>query len=49
MSCDRELPIQLVERAILCSPYDDPKGHWLYETGTGEAKRAGKRRSAGYC
>jgi type III restriction enzyme len=42
------LPIQPVDKPIICSPYDEPNDHWLYNTQTGEASRAGTRRSASY-
>ena len=44
-----EIPIQPVERPILCNPYEEPDAHWVYDTETGEAKssnRAGA--TAGY-
>ena len=45
---EQNVPIQPVERPILCAPYVEPKDHWIYEKGTGQAKRAGARRQAGY-
>ena len=42
------LPIQPVDRPILCSPYDEPGEHWIYDKETGEASRAGFRRPASY-
>ncbi|MGA3066371.1 MAG: hypothetical protein ABSF29_05935 [Tepidisphaeraceae bacterium] len=42
------IPIQPVERPILCNPYIEPADHWIYEKGTGLAKHAGTRRAAGY-
>ena len=33
---------------ILCSPYDEPNAHWIYDTQTGEAIRQPGRRDAGY-
>src|SRR5262245_54248000 len=42
------VPIQAVENPILCPPYDEPADHWLYDTATGQASRAGKRRPASY-
>ena len=27
-----EIPIQPVEQPILCSPYDEPNAHWIYDT-----------------
>ena len=32
-----EIPIQPVERPILCNPYKEPDAHWVYDTETGEA------------
>ena len=42
------LPIQPVERPILCSPYSEPTEHWVYDTNTGEASRMPGRRPASY-
>ena len=41
-------PVQPVEKPILCSPYVEPNDHWVYDKETGEARRAGTRRPAGY-
>ena len=35
-----EIPIQPVERPILCNPYEEPDAHWVYDTETGEARQA---------
>ena len=35
-----EIPIQPVERPILCNPYAEPDAHWVYDTETGEANQA---------
>ena len=43
-----EIPIQPVERPILCNPYEEPDAHWIYDTETGEAIRQPGRRTAGY-
>ena len=43
-----KVPIQPVDKPIICSPYDEPTDHWLYETQTGRASHAGKRRPASY-
>ena len=43
-----EIPIQPVERPILCNPYEEPNGHWVYDTETGEASQNPGRRDAGY-
>ena len=42
------IPIQPVEKPILCSPYEEPDAHWRYDTQTGEAIRQPGRREAGY-
>ena len=34
-----EIPIQPVERPILCSPDEEPDAHWAYDTESGEAIR----------
>ncbi len=43
-----QLPIQPVEQPILCSPYEEPTAHWIYDTQTGEAFKNSGRREAGY-
>ena len=43
-----EIPIQPVERPILCNPYEEPSAHWVYDTKTGEAIQHPGRREAGY-
>ena len=43
-----EIPIQPVERPILCNPYEEPDAHWIYDTETGEAIKQPGRRDAGY-
>lgn len=42
------LPIQPVERPILCSPYDEPNAHWMYDTRSGDAQIIPGRRPASY-
>ena len=42
------VPIQPVDKLIICPPYDEPNDHWVYDTETGAASRAGKRRPASY-
>lgn len=44
----QQLPIQPVEKPILCSPYVEPTEHWVYDTETGEAHRLPGRRPASY-
>ncbi len=43
-----KVPIQPVEKPIICPPYDEPNDHWIYDTLTGAASRAGIRRPASY-
>lgn len=43
-----KVPIQPVEKPIICSPYDEPNDHWIYDIKTGVASRAGFRRPASY-
>jgi len=42
------LPVQPVDRPILCNPYEEPRDHWVYDKETGAASRAGTRRPASY-
>jgi type III restriction enzyme len=44
----QEIPIQPVERPILCSPYAEPDQHWHYDTQTGAARKEPGRRPASY-
>ena len=43
-----ELPIQPVGEPILCSPYEEPTEHWVYDLQTGQASRMPGRRPASY-
>ena len=43
-----QIPMQPVEKPILCSPYEEPPEYWVYDQETGEASRAPGRRPAGY-
>jgi type III restriction enzyme len=43
-----QIPVQPVERPILCSPYEEPDMHWLYDSKTGEPRKQSGRRDAGY-
>ncbi len=43
-----DIPIQPVERPILCNPYKEPNAHWVYDSETGEALQQHGRREAGY-
>jgi type III restriction enzyme len=49
-TCTRpgNIPVQAVDRPIICNPYDEPKDHWIYEKDTGAASQAGMRRPASY-
>ena len=47
-SASVQLPIQPVEKPILCNPYEEPAEHWVYDTGTGLAHRMEGRRPASY-
>lgn len=44
----QDIPIQPVERPILCSPYKEPDQHWKYDTVTGAARKEPGRRPASY-
>ena len=43
-----QIPLQPVEKPILCSPYAEPSEYWLYDSGTGIASRTPGRRPAGH-
>src|SRR5947208_12284391 len=43
-----DVPIQPVERPILCSPFTAPIVHWHYDRVTGEATKTAGRRPARY-
>ncbi len=43
-----QLPIQPVNKPILCSPYEEPTEHWVYDRATGEPSRVPGRRPASY-
>ena len=42
------IPIQPVEDPILCSPYEEPGLHWLYDTRTGVPSKVPAYREASY-
>lgn len=42
------VPIQPVEKPILCSPYEPPSVHWHYDRTTGEASKLAGRRPSRY-
>ena len=44
----QEIPIQPVAEPILCSPYEEPNAHWVYDPDTGRPSRQPGRRVAGY-
>jgi type III restriction enzyme len=44
----QDIPIQPVDRPIICSPYKEPDQHWKYDTVTGAAHREPLRRPASY-
>src|ERR1700736_4856628 len=43
-----QLPVQPVDRPILCNPYEEPRDHWIYDREPGGASHAGMRRPASY-
>lgn len=43
-----DVPIQPVDKPIICNPYEEPRDFWDYDKGTGAAFHGGKRRPAGY-
>ncbi len=43
-----ELPVQAVDRPILCNPYSEPDDHWVYDKDSGAADHGGGRRPASY-
>jgi type III restriction enzyme len=45
---EEQIPIQPVESPILCSPYQEPDQHWLYDTRTGIPAKVHGRREASY-
>lgn len=45
---EESIPIQPVEKPILCSPYKEPDQHWLYDTRTGIPNKMTGRRPASY-
>jgi len=44
----QEIPIQPVNKPILCNPFKEPTAHWVYNTQTGEASQMAGRRPASY-
>ena len=45
---EEQIAVQPVEDPILCSPYDEPHLHWLYDTRTGIPSKNPGRRPASY-
>ncbi|MFN7944178.1 MAG: DEAD/DEAH box helicase family protein [Blastocatellia bacterium] len=45
---EQQLPIQPVERPILCSPFEEPDQYWFYKPDTGQMTKVPGRRKAGY-
>ncbi|WPL15567.1 Restriction endonuclease [Thiorhodovibrio winogradskyi] len=43
-----EIPLQPVDRPVICNPYLEPDAHWEYERTTGAALKTLARRPAGY-
>ncbi len=43
-----ELPIQPVDKPILCAPYKEPDQHWLYNRSTGIPRKEPGRRAVSY-
>ena len=48
MAKEETLPVQPVDRPILCNPYAEPNDHWYYDKETGTPTKQGYRRSASY-
>ena len=44
----QEIPIQPVEKPILCKPFEEPNAHWHYDTKTGVPSKRDWRRPASY-
>ncbi len=44
----QDIPIQPVEKPIICAPYKEPDQHWKYDTVTGAARKEPGRRPASY-
>ena len=44
----QEMPVQPVERPVICNPYLEPSAYWYYDKETGEASQIDGRRPAGY-
>ena len=44
----QEIPIQPVDKPILCKPFEEPSAHWHYDTKTGVPSKRDWRRPASY-
>jgi type III restriction enzyme len=44
----KQIPIQPVEKPVICSPYVEPDYFWFYDKATGHATKSKGRRQAGY-
>ena len=44
----KQIPIQPVEKPVICSPYVEPDFFWSYDKATGQAIKSKGRRPAGY-
>jgi len=43
-----DIPVQPVNKPILCKPFEEPTAHWVYDAQTGAAREEIGRRPAGY-
>ncbi len=43
-----EMPVQPVEKPVICNPYREPSAYWFHDRQTGEASKVDGRRPAGY-
>ena len=48
MDAQKQIPIQPVDKPVICSPYEEPDYHWDYDKRTGVATKTKGRRQAGY-
>jgi type III restriction enzyme len=45
---DKQIPLQPVNKPVICSPYVEPDYFWFYDKSNGQATKTNKRRQAGY-
>ena len=45
---DKQIPLQPVDKPVICSPYVEPDYFWFYDKSTGQATKSPGRRQAGY-